>query len=309
MSAIKQLVSVCFVTLFCAVSAGYAESQTFKVAAVQAVSKFADPNGNCEHLARLVRQAAQKGAKVVVLPETAVTGYMSDDLVTTWQLPDWPITDGLKGIGPKEYADTVPGKATRFFAKISNELNIYLTVPVLEVDRKTNKYYNTVVLIDPNGSLILHYRKINPWPFAERSWATKGDRGLQIVDTLYGRMGLLICYDINFEPPHLKELGVDHLLYSIAWVDKKDSDWFTNRLPAIAKENNLNIIGANWTVSSQTKPTWYGYGHSLIIDSNGMIATVVSSDTEEQIIYADISIPAAKAKAKSDLSASEPIAK
>ena len=85
--------SIYFVMLFFAVSASYAESQTFKVAVVQAVSKVADPNHNCAHLAKLVRQAAQKGTKVVVLPETAVTGYMSDDLVTTWGL------SGLSGAG------------------------------------------------------------------------------------------------------------------------------------------------------------------------------------------------------------------
>ena len=101
----------------------------------------------------------------------------------------------------------------------------------------------------------------------------------------------MICYDINFEPPHLREAGIDILLYSIAWVDEPQSDWFTARLPAIARENHLDIIGANWTF--RRKPAWSGYGHSLILDDQGKTLAKVADDSREEIIYAELPVVAA----------------
>jgi predicted amidohydrolase len=145
------------------------------------------------------------------------------------------------------------------------------------------------VLVDPEGKIALHYRKLNPWPWAERGWASTGDRGHQFLDTPYGRLGLLICYDINFEPPKLKENRVDHLLYSIAWVDDANSDWFTKRLPEIAKTSNINIIGANWSIPDHAG--WSGYGHSLILLRDGTTAARVKNDIGNEIIYADLDVP------------------
>ncbi len=266
------------------------EPKTFKVAAIQAVSEMAKPAENREHLEMLVRQAAKNGAKVIVLPETAITGYMSTDLETTWRIEGRRTTRGLKGIHPKDYAETARGESVKHFSALAKELKIYLTIPFLEIDPETGRYYNTVVLARPDGAPQKHYRKINPWPFAERGWASKGDRGNIYLDTPYGRMALLICFDINFEPPNLKKLNVDHLLYSIAWVDDADSDWFTHKLPAIAKQNNLNIIGANWTIPVGSQPDWHGYGKSLIINRNGETIAKTDRDIGEKIIYAELPI-------------------
>ena len=172
---------------------------------------------------------------------------------------------------------------------MAGELRIYLTVPLVEVDPKQGKYYNTLVLVGPDGKVVLHYRELNPWPWAERGWATRGDRGHQFVDTPFGRLGLLICYDINFEPPALKKNRVDHLLYAIAWVDDADSTWFRKELPDIAREANVNIIGANWSVPE--KPDWDGYGQSLIIRRTGEVVARVKKDLGNEIIYADLPIP------------------
>ena len=85
------------------------DSATFKVAAIQAVSKLGQPADNRKHLEKMILQAAKNKAKVVVLPETAVTGYMSSDLKTTWQVGKREITEGLIGRSPDKVAETVPG--------------------------------------------------------------------------------------------------------------------------------------------------------------------------------------------------------
>jgi len=262
------------------------KSETVRVAAIQFISRFGRPKENRRGLRALIRTAARGGAKIVVLPETAVSGYMSQDLGRTWQLKGKRVTPGLQGVSPEAVAETVPGPSTREFGHLAEQLGIYLTVPIVEVDPKQKKYYNTLVLLGPDGKILLHYRKLNPWPWAERGWASAGDRGQQSVDTPLGRLGLLICYDINFEPPKLNKHKVDHLLYSIAWVDEPGSRWFRRQLPEIARRTNVNIIGANWSVSQ--KSDWHGYGHSLIIRRTGEVVSRAKSDLGNEIIYADL---------------------
>ncbi len=267
------------------------QTAVFTVAAVQAVSKLGNVSWNRAHLETMVRRAASAGANVVVLPETAITGYMSHDIKTTWQVGLRRITHGLTGLDPRDAAETIPGPSTRHFARLAAELNIYLTVPLLEFDPRSGNYYNSVVLISPDTTYCGYYRKLNPWPFAERGWAAEGDLGHSIIDTPFGRMALLICFDINFEPPRLKQLGVDHLLYPIAWVDAPQSDWFEKRLPAIAAKNDINIVGANWTVPENFQPDWHGWGKTRIIDRRGKILAKAADDRAEEIVYADLPIP------------------
>ena len=265
---------------------------TVLVAAVQCHSSFGEPAANRKKLTRLVRRAVSRGAKIVVLPETAVTGYLSADLKKTWQVGDRPISAGLEGVDPKDAAETVPGPATQAFSKLADEFGLYLTVPLLEADRKTGRYYNTSVLLGPDGRMLLHYRKRDPWAWAERGWAAPGDRGNPVVDTPFGRLGLLVCYDIHAQAKVMGELKVDTLLYSIAWVEDKGSDWFAKQLPAIARRHGFNVVAANWTVPKDPAPKWHGYGQSRILDAAGKVLAKVTDDLGEEIIYAELPIPA-----------------
>src|SRR5262245_20744426 len=71
--------------------------KTVKVAAVQCSSNLGDVAGNTKKLTTLTKEAAKNGAKFVVLPEAAITGYLSQDLKTNWHLKDWPIERGCAG--------------------------------------------------------------------------------------------------------------------------------------------------------------------------------------------------------------------
>src|SRR5215212_3793494 len=81
-------------------------AKTVKVAAVQCSSELGDVAGNRKKLTALVEEAAANGAKIVVLPETSVTGYLSQDLKTNWQVPGWPIEKGFFGKDPAAFAET-----------------------------------------------------------------------------------------------------------------------------------------------------------------------------------------------------------
>ena len=269
---------------------------TVKVAAVQCSSELGDAPANTKKMTALVKEAAKNGAKIVVLPETSITGYLSQDLQTNWHLKGWPIEKQFKGKSPADAAETVDGESVKHFAALAKELEIYLTIPFLEVEQPKKKgddpkYFNTVCLANPKGEVVAHYRKLTPWPHPEKSWATPGDRGVQTYDTEYGRVGLGICFDIHtiLEKYEKKELWA--LLYPIAWVDTEHpADWMFHRLPERVKPFKHHLVGANWSVDK--KQDWRGYGFSVIISNEGKVVASAKSLYGSEIVYADL--PTAK---------------
>jgi len=250
----------------------------------------------------LVREAAGEGAKIVVLPEAAITGYLSQDLATNWQRAGWPIEPVFQGKDPLPFAEAVPGPSTQQFCQLAKELRIYVTIPFVErSDEKgrdesagpPTRLFNTVCLASPQGELVAHYRKLTPWPYPEKSWATPGDRGVQFYDSEYGRMGLAICFDVHtilekYEPHKLWAL-----LYPIAWVDENHpAEWFWHILPRRVAPFKHYLIGANWSVDEPQD--WSGYGFSTIIGPQGNVLASAKSLHGSEIVYATIKTAWAK---------------
>src|SRR4051812_28540210 len=104
---------------------------TVKVAVVQCSSDLGAVDANRRKLTGLVEQAAAAGAKIIVLPEAAVTGYLSQDLRTNWRLPGRPMEPVFaRGKDPRPFAETVPGPSTDHFAALAKRLGVYVTVPL-----------------------------------------------------------------------------------------------------------------------------------------------------------------------------------
>jgi predicted amidohydrolase len=350
MNTVVRLAFLCIVSLCagganCQTATAPAKPMTVKVAAIQCSSRFGDPVGNRAKIIPLVEKAAAEGAKIIVLPEACITGYLSQDLHMNWRVDDKPIEKVFAGIDPAPYAETVPGPSTKQFCELAKRLGVYITVPFVEVVRPpgqtssaaaskdihdsdvspspqpspsrgervtpsmasgtsqattqplpnppleregtTARYYNTVCLVSPKGEVVTHYRKLTPWPYPEKSWATAGDRGVQVYDTEYGRVGLAICFDIHTILEKCKPHHIWALLYPIAWVDESHpADWFWHRLPERVAKFNHYVIGANWSVDK--KQTWYGYGFSEIISPDGDIVASSHKLYGSDIVYATI---------------------
>lgn len=269
-----------------------------KVAAIQCSSELGAVAANRKKLTALVTEAADNGAKIIVLPETSITGYLSQDLKTNWHIKGKPIETEFRGKDPADFAEPVPGPSTRHFAKLAEKLGVYITVPLLEVSPssapgKEPRYFNTVCLVSPKGEMVAHYRKLVPWPYPEKSWATAGDRGVQFYDTEYGRVGLAICFDIHTILEKYEPHKIWALLYPIAWVDRNHpADWFWHRLPKRLAPFKHYLIGANWSVDD--KQGWFGYGFSVILAPDGKVIAGAKSLYGSEIIYA--TIPTAWAK-------------
>ncbi len=280
-----------------------------KVAAIQCSSILGDIETNRTKITSLVIEAAKNGAKIIVLPEACITGYLSQDLKTNWLVQGKPIENVYKGKNPEGFAEEVPGPSTNHFCKLAKEMGIYITVPLIEIVSKkqsddeatepnnTTIYYNTVCLASPKGEIVAHYRKLTPWPYPEKSWATSGDRGVQIYDTEYGRIGLAICFDIHTILEKYKPYKIWALLYPIAWVDESHpAHWFWYELPGKAKTYNHYIIGANWSVDE--KQSWFGYGFSEILSPEGEILANSNRLYGSDIVYSTIKTSPQKQESK-----------
>jgi predicted amidohydrolase len=270
------------------------------VAALQFVSEFGDPARNRAGLAVLTRQAARNGAQIVVMPETAVPGYMSANHQVTWRDPvrrpnpgdGWSLVEA--GV-----AEMVPGESTRFFGELAKELGIHVVVAIVEkvavqasaAGRPRTDYYNTAVLLAPDGRIACHYRKLNLWMPGDGTWAQEGNLGLGLCDTEFGKLGLMICFDQTCGvAPRLKAAGARTILYPIAWVhDGPPEAWFDLHLPERVKAWDVNLVGANWSLAQAPAgpKAVYGYGCSRIIARDGAILAR-AGPAGNDILYADL---------------------
>lgn len=168
----------------------------FKVAAIEFNPEFMELDRNITAAAKIAADAARNGARLIVMPEAAVSGYIYRDLAQF--LP---------------YMDTVPGKTTDALGAVTREHNCYIAIGIAEIDHDTGLTYNTGALIGPQG-YIGKYRKngLNP---SDVLWFVPGNTGHPVFDTELGRITMIICYDDTYwEPARLAAVkGCDIIAY------------------------------------------------------------------------------------------------
>lgn len=257
-------------------------ADTVRAAAIQCYSPMGAVEANRTMLARLINHAATNGAKIIVTPECSITGYMNPARDCVWS------SSATNRLFVGRFAEPVPGPSTKFFATIASNRAIYLCIALAE-SSGTN-FFNTQVLLNPRGEIIAHHRKKNPWPMGDATWVTPGDRDPQAVETEYGRLGLMICYDTHLMPPKLAALHADIVLYSIGWYGPNTAGWFRNIFPErYVKPNHFAVIGSNWT-GDKTSGAWQGQGFSFILDRDGEVLVMADDIPAPRIIYADLPI-------------------
>lgn len=237
----------------------------YLAAAIQFEPLMFAKEANLRQLLVLVEQAAQKGARLITTPEMATTGYCWFD---------------RQEIAPM--VETVPGESTARFTELAQRYQCYIVLGMPEVAPQTALYYNSAVLIGPQGVIGCH-RKSHPY-ISEPKWAAAGDVGHQVFDTPLGRIGMLVCMDIHFpETARLLALdGVDVICHI--------SNWLAERTPAPywisrAMENGCYLLESNrWGLERGVQFS----GGSCIIEPDGNIAAVL--DNGDGIAYAEIDI-------------------
>jgi predicted amidohydrolase len=283
-----------------------------RVAAIQFVSKFGQIAENRQRMGELVAQAAAQGAQIVVFPETALPGYLPETLWPPWRDPyrrKRP-EDG-RSLEEAGAAEPVPGPSTLFFSEKAKKMGLYIVVTLIERalpedfggDEGKNpannsipipRFFNTAVLIGPEGKILLHYRKLHPWPRGDATWAQPGDLGLALCQTPWGKVGLAICFDMSQGlAERLKAAGARIILWSVGWVCDNARDWFEEMLPAKARDWGIGLVLANWSVQQlpQGPESWQGYGYSRILDAKGRVLAKAQRTVGTEIVLADMELP------------------
>ena len=241
-----------------------------KVGLVQ-MAMGADPAPNQAKAMDGIRDAAKRGAQLVVLPELFRSRYFcqSEDAAQF----------GL--------AEAFPGPSTDVLGELARELNITLVASLFE-KRTAGLYHNTAAIIDADGSLLGIYRKMHipddPLYF-EKFYFAPGDTGFRAWPTKFGRIGVLICWDQWYpEAARLTALqGAEIIFYptAIGWHpeekaqfgERQHGAWETiQRAHAVA--NGCFVVAVNRT-GFEPDPRGTGgiefWGQSFIAGTDGRI--------------------------------------
>ena len=158
-----------------------------RAAAAQIAPDLTSREKTTSRVLEAIREAASKGADLIVFPETFVPWYPYFSFV----LP--PVLSGKEHVRLYEEAVSVPGPTTEAVAAAAREHGIVVVLGVNERDH--GSLYNTQLLFDADGSLLLKRRKITPTFHERMIWGQGDASGLKVVDSAIGRLGALACWE------------------------------------------------------------------------------------------------------------------
>jgi aliphatic nitrilase len=160
---------------------------TVRVAAVQIAPDLSSCAGTMTKVLAAIAEAAGRGAKLIVFPETFVPWYPYFSFV----LP--PVLTGREHIRLYENAPTVPGPETDAVAHAARRHGVVVVLGLNERDH--GSLYNTQLVFDADGSLALKRRKITPTFHERMIWGQGDGSGLAVAQTAVGRVGALACWE------------------------------------------------------------------------------------------------------------------
>lgn len=197
-------------------------------------------NQQREQLALVESLLEEAPTDLVLLPEAALTGYVS------------PRGD----FDVRPFAEALRGATFATYARLAKKFGCLFVGPLIE--KSEDHYFNSLIGVTPEGELLLHYRKHHPW--VAETWATPGESWMEPVEWRGVRVNAGLCFDLHFLLEEDRLPG-DLLLFSSAWVDE-EYDARTPKLRELAFQNQLAILNANW---GEGEPHLFGQGGSLFI--------------------------------------------
>jgi len=249
---------------------------------------LADRQENIATSFRGIREAAARGARLVVLQELHCSLYFCQTEATACF----------------DLAEPIPGPATEMFGALAQELGIVLVISLFE-KRAPGLYHNTAVVLEADGGIAGRYRKMHipdDPGYYEKFYFTPGDLGFQPIPTSVGLLGVLVCWDQWYpEAARLMAMaGAELLIYPTAiGYDPDDAPeeqyrqreaWVTmQRSHAIA--NGIPVISVN-RVGFEADPAGIGagaqfWGHSFVAGCQGELLAVADND-HEQVLIVDL---------------------
>ena len=251
------------------------------VAAVQ-MKMEQDPAENLARAESLVREAAAKGANIVLLPELFERPYFCQERRYEYLNFALPVSDQ---------------PAVLRMQQVAKELGVVL--PASFYERDGNRLYNSIAMIDADGSLLGVYRKTHipdDHYYQEKFYFSPGDTGFRVFETRYGNVGVGICWDQWFPEAAraMALLGADILLYPTAIGSEPilsvDSMPHWQRvMQGHAAANILPVVAANRVGEERISPSAENgmqssalvfYGSSFLTDEMGEVLAQANRETE-----------------------------
>ena len=252
-------------------------ARTLSVAALQ-TAYGADMTANIAKTADLIRQAAAAGAQVILPSELFQGPYFCVAQEERWfkQAHPWRDHPCVTALAP-----------------LAAELGVVLPISIFE--REGPHYFNSLVMVDADGSLMGLYRKshIPDGPgYMEKYYFRPGDTGFKVWDSKFGRIGVGICWD-QWYPEAARAmtlLGAEVLLYPTAiGSEPHDADLDTalpwrRAMQGHAVSNIIPVVGAN-RIGFEPWERYPGggqrfYGSSFIADHRGDLVSALGRDDE-----------------------------
>jgi N-carbamoylputrescine amidase len=245
------------------------------VSAIQMECKANDKKANIEKALSMIDEAAEKGARVIVLPELFTSGYYC------YRVRDTSLF---------EEAESIPGPTIDVISEKAQEYEAYILAPIFE--NRNGVFYNTSPLIGPSGEIIGKYSKTHI-PLsggALEKYYFKPGSDFPVFNTSFGNIGVITCYDRLFPEPFriLAIKGAEIILVpSTLYPQQKvqvGDDWeFISRTRA--KENC--VFGVFVNRAGQEEGLHY-FGSSLITGPDGRV--IARLGPEEGVLTAEINL-------------------
>jgi nitrilase len=271
--------------------------KTAKVAAAQLTPFFLNKEKTVEKACAAIIEAGQHGAKLIVFPESFISGY--PDWV--WSIPANQ-NERLSKLYVKlvESAVSIPDDSTKKLCKAAKAANINVAIGMNETNSESSNasLFNTILFIDDKGETLGKHRKLMPTNCERLIWAQGNGSTLKSYDTSVGKIAGLICWE-NFMPlarNAIYESGAQ-ILTTPTW--DKGANWMGS-IQHIAREGGLFVISSCMTLHINDLPKelqsiyvagkeWISKGLSCIVNPKGEIISG-PLDSEEGILYADIDL-------------------
>ena len=264
---------------------------------MQAEPVVLDRSGTIEKLERLTAEAAGNGATLIVFPEAFIPVYPS----STWAkaLAGWAAPGAKAAFAAiAREALAVPGPETDRLGEIARVHGVVLATGITEIEpERPGTLYNTLLVHDADGQLVLTHRKLVPTNHERLVWGQGNGGGLHAVATEAGRVGGLICWE-NYMPLArfaLYDSGIE--IYLAPTAD--DGDTWQPTLVHIARESRAFVVSPCHFQRTSAYPDDFplrdeldgtdvlGRGGSAILGPDGAYLAGPLYD-EEGILYAEL---------------------
>ncbi|MBM4764871.1 nitrilase-related carbon-nitrogen hydrolase [Bacillus sp. B15-48] len=254
---------------------------TIKTAVLQFESKPGNVKDNISRSILYMEKAAKQGAKLVVLPELCQSGY---DLT-----PEMA----------QQVAESIDGESVEKWTQFASLRDIYIVGGLCE--KANGLIYNSAVLIGPDG-YIGTYRKAHLF-YNEKKIFTQGDTGFPVFDLGWGKVSMLICYDLRFpEAVRMAAMnGAEIICAPTAWVTPVGKQWDDRGFSmqaycamAHASMNRIYIACADACGGNQLTQF---LGGSLIAGPSGWPVTGPASVEKHEFLTADLDLLQTRTKA------------